>query len=225
MNKKLGISRIAFALALACAIPSAATAQTAAEKAKIEKVSEYFVSIGKKLASTNEAIKSTSMNWPENPEVKEIAAYSDAKRIGALWELAHSQRANEEIAFPNAKDNQDQLALSLMNRLLSFSKYQSFLGNSDNDVIVKDYIDGEIADLRMVFSDKMPVGLYLKSRKIREDKYDLLTLQDKDIVTEILNFKVAKNSKHEALAAKTFMLSLFESCYQNMDLCANLAGK
>jgi hypothetical protein len=77
----------------------------------------------------------------------------------------------------------------------------------------------------MVFSGKMPVGLYFKGSQIREDKYDLLTMQDKEIVTEILTFKTTKNIKLEALAAKTFMISLFESCYQNMDVCAKLSGK
>lgn len=225
MKLTIGRVALAFAFAMAIAVSSTATAQTAAEKAKIEKMSKYIATIGKKLAGNNEAVKSTSMNWPENPEVKEVAAFSDAKRIGALWELVHAQRSNEEKAFPNAKDNQEQLALSLLNRLLSFSKYQSFLGNSSNDVIVKDYVDGEIADLKMVFSDKMPVGLYFKSRKIREDKYDLLTMQDKEIVTEILTFKMSKSGKLEALATKTFMISLLESCYQNMDVCAKLAGK
>ena len=196
---------------------------SAVDKAKIDKISVYISKTAKKLA--NNKSLNTAMNWPENEEVKTVAGYPDEKRVASLFKLIELQAASEERAFPKASTVQDQAAMSFLNRLLTFSKYQSLIGKSSNDVIIKDYLDGEVADLKMVFSGKIPDGLYLKGSKVRKDKLNMLIMQDKVVATEYITIISDKDPRYDTLAVKTFVSSLVESCMANMDVCAKLSEK
>jgi hypothetical protein len=89
--------------------------------------------------------------------------------------------------------------------------------------IVKDYIDGEISDLKLVLANRIPYGIYRSSRKMRDDKRTMLLMTDKEFVEETLNVKIKKDPLPKELANITTMISFSEICIANLEsLCIKL---
>jgi len=116
-----------------------------------------------------------TISWSDNPEVKEIAGFIADKRIGTLMNIINELADNEKTIFPNIKTNSDQLAATIIMKIYSFDYLNELISSTDNDVIIKDYLDSEIADLKMVLSHKISYGLYVKSQEERNNKREMLS--------------------------------------------------
>ena len=212
-------------LAFLCILSINSFGQAKQNDPRIAKISQYLASTAKTIGGPNQlGVKSVSMNWGANDEIKEIKGYSAKKRVGALMQLAYYQTENEEKAFPKLNKDQDQLAISLMVRLFSLSKYATLVGDTTNDLVMKDYFDSEVTDLKLVFESKIHYQQYLQMRKIREDKFGMILLQDEGVGTEVFTLGSIKNNSMQSLANKTVVISLYEACLQNLDLCVKLSS-
>lgn len=90
-------------------------------------------------------------------------------------------------------------------------------------MIIKDYLDGEIADLKLVLADRLPYGIYLRLKKARDDKRDMLLATDKDLVTERFNLTLKKDTLPKRLANIATMTSFLEMCVNNLEnICIKL---
>ena len=84
---------------------------------------------------------------------------------------------------------------------------------------MKDYLDSEIADLKLTIDGKIPYQTYLQTTKQRDDKLTYLYMSNKAFVAELLKLKAQTNSAVVRLVNKTSAISLFQACTQNVDLC------
>ena len=201
-------------------------AQTQPNDPRIPKIANYISSTAKIIGGPNQlGVKSVSMNWVANDEIKEIKGYYAKKRIGALMQLVEYEKQIEEKAFPKFNKDQDQLVITLMVRLFSYANYSTLAGDTTNDLVMKDFFDSEVTDLKLVFDHKIHYQQYLKMRDIRIDKFRSILFQDAEIGTEFFTFVTLKNNSVQSLANKTATISLSESCMQNIDLCVKLSGK
>ena len=223
MNKN--IIRFTQVLMFVAAMPISEGWATDAENKQAEKISYYISSVAKTVGGSKKiGVNSVTMNWSENPEVKVVTTFPPNKRVAAIMTLIDFEKENEEKAFPNILKNPEQLAASLITRLLALSKLVSLTKATGNDVVIKDYLDGEIADLKLIFEGKVQYGIYLQSRKMREEKYLMILGQDKDLLTEYFTFRMAKDSITQVLANKTTLVALFEACMQNTNMCEKLSA-
>lgn len=219
---------IARSLAIGCALALAPPASHAADDPQVSAFAKVVSNAAKTVGGTNGVgLKSTAMNWPENPDVKHAQSFGTDKRIATIMMLIDGEKANEEKIFAKMKTDTDHLVASLITRLFALSKIVTLVGsgNSINEAIIKDYLDGEIVDLRLVLDHKIAYGIYLKAREQRESKYTMLLMSDKRIVTEYLTFRTSKDDFNQGLANKTTVISLSEACLANPDLCVKLAKK
>ncbi|MGV0960496.1 MAG: hypothetical protein ACOYB1_11735 [Limnohabitans sp.] len=193
---------------------------------RISKIANYISSTAKIVGGANQlGVRSVSMNWVENNEIKEIKGYYAKKRIGALMQLVEYEKQIEEKTFPKFAKDQDQLAITLMVRLFSYAKYATLVGDTTNDLVMKDFFDSEVTDIKLVFDHKIHYQQYLKMRETRVDKFMSILFQDTEIGTEFFTFVTVKNNSVQSLANKTVTISLSEACVQNIDLCVKLSGK
>lgn len=204
---------------------------------RIAKMTEISMEAAKKIGGPKKIGTQLTLNWSENPEVKEIAAFESSKRIATLMAIINHLKKNEEKIFPNItnpalnKANQEQLTISLITRLFSLTHLTSLITVSDYDVAVKDFLDGEIADLKLVLDFKIGYYTYIQSQKMRENKLLLILMLDKEILTELFTLNVndmegdKEASIAHVLANKTTNISLFEACATNPDLCSKLKAK
>ena len=134
--------------------------------------------------------------------------------------------ANEEKIFPKIKTDSNQLAASISTRIFSLLHLSALISSSDNDVVIKDYLDGEIADLKIVHSGKINYGMYLQSREMRDNKRVMILYGDKEdgekIVKEVLTLRMNEGNIAQVLANITSLISLSEVCISNPDGCAKL---
>ena len=163
-----------------------------------------------------------TISWSDNPEVKEIAGFIADKRIGTLMKIINELADNEKTIFPNIKTNSDQLAATIIMRIYSFDYLNELISSTDNDVIVKDYLDSEIADLKMVLSHKISYGLYVKSQEARNNKREMLLFSQEKILTEYMNLPNKEDNIAKAVENKTSIVALTDVCQTNPDLCKKL---
>lgn len=196
-----------------------------AADSQIDKIAAFMKNAAKEIGGTKKIGVVVQMNWSENPEVKEVAAFGVDKRIATLMAIIDVYLPkNEKSIFPNIETNSNQLAASIITRIFSLTHLSELISSSDNDVVVKDYLDGEIADLKMVLSGKINYGIYLQSQKLRGNKRAMLIYGDKekDVFKDMITLAMNEANIAQILANKTFLISLSEACIANPDLCTKL---
>ena len=165
-------------------------------------------------------VGTVSLNWREQPEVKKMRTFPDIKRTAAvlatIWELGK----NDEELF-GKKNNDYQVLVSMLTRLHAYTFLTNLVADSTNDVMLKDFLGQEVADLKQVFARKNTVAAYLQARKIRDDKQALL-LKDQKFVSELVKFRAGKETVAKSLANVTTMLALIEACTANAELCIKM---
>ena len=165
-------------------------------------------------------VGTVSLNWREQPEVKKMRTFPDIKRTAAvlatIWELGK----NDEELF-GKKNNDYQVLVSMLTRLHAYTFLTNLVADSTNDVMLKDFLGQEVADLKQVFARKNTVAAYLQARKIRDDKQALL-LKDQKFVSELVKFRAGKETVAKSLANVTTMLALIETCTANAELCIKM---
>ena len=194
----------------------------AADGNEITKAAEFIVKSTKKL-DVGKAMR----EWSDNPQVVEVRSYGDMKRAAAIYYIIDQLTKNDEKLFSpiSATSTPSQNSVTIMSRLTSYRNLRTLIGNSIPDVINGDYLDGEIADLTLTLSGKIPLGIYLLSRKNRNEKRQVLLFADKDFLVELLTFQTGPALTINSLASLTTVNSLAQTCGRAAEVCAKLLNK
>ena len=196
-------------------------------KKNIDKASSIISSAAKRISSAKSL--NVAAVWEDNDEVKEVRAFSTAKRSATIYNVISELDKIEPTLFNKLDSNQFHLTASIFTRLVTLSYLEKLLpslgssGIVDSEIVLVDYIVGEIADLKLVTSGKIPYATYKKLRSNRNDKRSMLSMLDKSFVEELITMDVKKDSLARQLAHKTIMTSFFQICTSNLDtLCVKL---
>ena len=214
----------ALSIALWCLLNGGSYAQTdKSAEASADKISILIANAATKLGGPSKiGVTNVVMNWSDNPEIKTVSSYSADQRAAALMAVIDDLKIDEDEIFPDVEHNSNELVVSIITRIISLSHLESLVSSGKNDIILKDYLDGEIADLKMTLNGSINYGLYLKARAERENKRSDLILVDAGVVKQLLLFKMHETEIILPVAHKTTMIAFFETCAQNSDLCQKL---
>ncbi len=166
-------------------------------------------------------VGTVSLNWIEQPEVKKLRAFADVKRTAAILATIWDLGQNDEVIFVSMKTNDYQVLVSMLTRIHAYTYLSSLIASSANDMLLKEYLDQETADLKQVFARKNSVAAYQQVRKIRDDRLAIL-LKDQKFVSELVKFRAGKDTVAKSLANVTTMLALIEACTTNPALCISM---
>ena len=166
-------------------------------------------------------VNTISLNWNEQAEVKKLRALPDIKRTAAILATIWNLSSNDETIFSNMKSNDYQVLVSMLTRIHSYTFLSNLTAASANDVLLKEYLNQEVADLKQVFAKKNSVTAYMQARKMRDDKQAAL-LKDQKFVSELVKYRAGKETVTKSLANTTTMLALLEACTANVELCLKM---
>ena len=166
-------------------------------------------------------VGTVSLNWNEQPEVKKLRAFPDVKRTAAILATIWDLGQNDEAIFVKMKTNGYQVLVSMLTRIHAYTFLANLIASSANDMLLKEYLDQETADLKQVFARKNSVAAYQQARKIRDDRLAIL-LKDQKFVSELVRFRAGKDTIAKSLANVTTMLALIEACTTNPALCIRM---
>ena len=191
----------------------AADSQDLEKNAQI--ASKIITNSAKKLTTGKALYVQTS--WGENAEVKVVRSFSVAKKVAVLYNVIDFLESNDEIIFDSA---------SVLTRLTALSYLSTLVvPATENELIIKDYMDGEISDLKLVLANRLPYGIYRASRKARDDKRTMLLMSNKEFVVEFLRIGIGaeQDPLPKKLANITMMTSFVDICLANLEsLCIKL---
>lgn len=189
---------------------------------QVDRVVKFITENAAKIGGEENIGVSTSMEWKLNKEVIEVSSYEDTKRVAALETAISYLGENEKITFPEIKSS-DHAIVFLLSRLIALEYLSSLVGSSDNDLVLKDYFYGEISDIKMMLNGTVNFGaMYLKSRKMRDDKRGLFLSQNKEFVREKLTLMMKKPNISNFVANKTSLISLLQACGSVPESCSKL---
>ena len=161
--------------------------------------------------------------WHDNAEVKEVREFSSAKRAVVLYESINFLAKYEALIFDKQKNNQHHLAESLLTRLRTLEYFRDLVTLSGDELILREYLDGEISDIRMVIASRISLKMYIDSRATRDEKLTSLLMTEKKLVSERINLYVNKDPFPKRLADITTMHAFMEICASNLGkLCVKL---
>ena len=166
-------------------------------------------------------VNTISLNWNEQAEVKKLRALPDIKRTAAILATIWNLSSNDETIFSNMKTNDYQVLVSMLTRIHSYTFLSNLTAASANDVLLKEYLNQEVADLKQVFAKKNSVTAYMQARKMRDDRQAAL-LKDQKFVNELVKYRAGKETLIRSLANTTTMLALLEACTANVELCLKM---
>ena len=184
---------------------------------------EDTLKINKMIASyaTQLDVGTISLHWFEQPEVKKVRSFTEAKRSAAILATIWSLAKNDETIFRKMKTNDYEVVVSMLTRIHAYTFLTSLAVASTNDLLLKEYLDQEVADLKQVFARNNSVAAYQQARKIRDDKQAVL-LKDQKIAAELIKFRTGKETVTQSLANVTTMLSVIAACTANAELCLKM---
>ena len=165
-----------------------------------------------------------SLNWNEQPEVKKLRSFSDLKRTAAILATIWSLAKNDETIFSKMNANDYQVVVSMVTRIHSYTLLTRLTAISANDIILKEYLDQEVADLKRVFARKNTVAAYTQARRIRDNKLAVL-LADPKFASELVKFRTGKETVAQSLANVTTMIAVLEACTANVELCSTMDSR
>lgn len=161
------------------------------------------------------------LNWNDQPEVKKIRALPDIKRTAAILAIIWNLAGNDEEIFSKMKTHDYQVLISMLTRIHAYTFLANLVGSSATDLALKQFLDEEVAELKLVFARKTTVAAYMQARKVRDDKHAAL-LKDQKFVSELVKFRAGKETVTKSLANATTMLALIEACTSNAALCIKM---
>ena len=166
-------------------------------------------------------VNTISLNWNEQAEVKKLRTLPDIKRTAAILATIWNLSSNDDTIFSNMKTNDYQVLVSMLTRIHSYTFLANLTAASANDVLLKEYLNQEVADLKQVFAKKNSVTAYMQARKMRDDRQAAL-LKDQKFVNELVKYRAGKETVTKSLANTTTMLALIEACTANVELCLKM---
>lgn len=182
-----------------------------------------FSNLSEKLSTLNKRLSdnlSMSIVWEENTEVVEIQSYPPLKRMAAIQSIIEVMTNNDKKLFPDSEQNQYQFLLRLTSRFVALRYINELVGETDDEIVMKSYLNGELADLQLVLSGKFPYEFYLKSHQDRNIKLMYLYGGNVDFLREAL--KLIKSTSIINISNKTSALSLLEACVDNIEICESM---
>ena len=213
---KIAFAKFAAIISIAFIVQPAFCLAADEEAIKINKLIAHY--------ATQLNVGTVSLNWLEQPEVKKLRALPDIKRTAAILATIWNLASNDEQIFSRMKTNDYQVLVSMLTRIHAYTFLTNIVASSDNDLLLKEYLDQEVADLKQVFARKNTVAAYTQARKIRDDKQAVL-LKDQKFVVELIKFRAGKETLVKSLANVTTMLAVIEACTANVALCVNLEAE
>lgn len=165
------------------------------------------------------------LDWGQNPEVKAAFSYPKMKKLATIRAVIWRLQENDERIFADIENNSSLLATMIITRYFSYSYLRELTDDSDSDILIRNYLDGELADLRLLLNHTLSYGLYVQSREQRNSKLDIISMTDEAYDKELLATKIENKATIVVLANKTTGASLWQTCTQNMALCAGLQIK
>ncbi|MEQ1518428.1 MAG: hypothetical protein ABL931_18255, partial [Usitatibacteraceae bacterium] len=130
-------------VALVAAVPFSAHPADVEDAAKI---SALIAKFAKQLD-----VGTVSLNWNEQPEVKKLRALPDTRRTAAILATIWNLGTNDELIFNN-KSNDYQVLVSMLTRIHAYTFLTRLTAASANDVVLKEYLEQEVTDLKQVFA-------------------------------------------------------------------------
>lgn len=115
--------------------------------------------LSEKLSTLNKRLSdnlSMSLVWEENAEVVEIQSYPPLKRMAAIQSIIEALTNNDKKLFPDSDNNQHQFLIRLTSKFVALRYLSELAGETDDEVGMKSYLNGELADLQLVLSGKIP---------------------------------------------------------------------
>ena len=210
---KKGFAKAAATLAILFAAHSAIGQTGDDDTIKINKLIANY--------ATQLDVGTVSLNWKEQPEVKRMHGFPDNRRTAAILATIWNLAANDELIFSRKKTNDYQVLVSMLTRIHAYTLLLDLTASSSNDLLLREYLAQEIADLKLVFARKNTVAAYSEASKLRDDKQALL-LKDPKFVAELVKFRTGKDTLAKSLANVTTMLAFMEGCAANVALCVKL---
>ena len=210
---KTAFAKFAAIISIAFIVQPAISLAADEEAIKINKLIAHY--------ATQLNVGTVSLNWLEQPEVKKLRSLPDLKRTAAILATIWNLASNDEQIFNKMKTDDYQVLVSMLTRIHAYTFLTNLVASSDNDLLLKEYLDQEVADLKQVFARKNTVAAYTQARKIRDDKQAVL-LKDQKFVAELIKFRAGKETLAKSLANVTTMLAVIEACTANVALCVNL---
>lgn len=194
----------------------------ALENEQLDAFTNFISKSAKTIGGDKQIGVKLSMDWKENPEIKIISTYSDIKRVATIETIVGYLNKNEKKIFPNINSS-DHAIMLIATRLVSLKYINSLVSTSDNDVVIKDYIDSEIADLTMMLNGTTDYNaVYINASKARDEKIAMLLYINKEFLTNKLTLMMDETNIAQVLANKTYLISLVQTCSSIPQSCAKL---
>ena len=219
---------VVFGIAAWLALCSGATrAQQTNSDNLLPAVAENITALVTKLGTGVDAAGLHDLNteWEQNSEIKVVFSYSKVKKLATIHAVIWRLQENDEKIFSGIESNPNLLATMLITRYFSYSYLRELTDDTDSDLLIRNYLDGEISDLRLVLNHTLSYGLYAQSRDQRKFKMDFISMSARDYAKELLAAKIENGTTIIVLANKTTGISLFKTCTQNIKLCAEIQIK
>ncbi len=164
-------------------------------------------------------------DWEHFPEVAELRTSSDAKRAAVLSATIEELDVAEGRVFPKPSANEAQTTVALLTRVAVLSRMRSLMPDPIirvNDIILQDYFDSEIADLKLVAWKRIPQHIYANAHETRDSKRITLMMQDQGFAKDYLEARLPPSAIAIALAKKSILLGLMQTCSNSLDICAKM---
>lgn len=203
-------------VSVALAMPAYAVA----DASQTDRVARKVAELSRKLGIDATAV--TRESWADSPEVLELKSYPAMKRMAATRFLIHFIKENENRLFPNYQADPHQLSAVLASRYYAYTLLQALVFDSIDEVGIKNFLDSEIADLRLTLSHLIPYGMYLTGRAQRDDKIAYLYMTSEAYSRLSNKLFTERGRSISGLAGKTVSVALAQICANNHDLCDKL---
>ncbi|MFT6909602.1 MAG: hypothetical protein ACJAS1_006325 [Oleiphilaceae bacterium] len=182
-------------------------------------ISKFIVESAEIIGGKDKIGVELNMDWNSNPEVAKVLGFEENKRLSIIDTTIEELAKNEKKLFPSIS-SANEATLFIYSRLLALEVINGFISKSNNDLILEDYLNGEMADLNMMLNGTFEYGnIYLQARKIRSDKKAMFLYQNKGFITEKLTLMTNNPNIANVLANKASLYSLVKVCTSVPRLC------
>ena len=185
-----------------------------------EKVAAVIVRLTKEVVGKDVEYAKVVLPWGSNEEVSIVQRFSTLDRTSVLFPAVLLHNESVKKLFPNIATKSTEFTALVGVRTSFLRKVRSLLVDSDNlsEQILREYVDGDLLDLRLLAAGRMPSDTYARAIAYRNSKLEVLFMTDKDVLASSLE----KYKLTHALSIKTTLISLMELCAASPDVCESL---
>lgn len=186
----------------------------------VRKISQFISSASRRLN-----VPELEVEWERNREVGEIRGYEGEKRSAAVFLMINDIPKVEQILYAPLPKSEPLTVVVAFARIGLYHQFRTFLSMSTSDVVLRDFLDGEIADLTLVVRGRIPFHVYAQASENRESKRYMLLMQKEAFVREVLTIGIDQSSPSTTLPKKTALIALLVLCTQTSELCAKVMSE